>query len=257
MSTLPLTPIRRCALAVVATVPGDGIDDPKPHAAPPLTEDEAIKLKHCILRDVGFNISGLVDAGYADGVGVYTPPRLESVLRELLPKNFKLFRQRGETLGEILSNAVEDLLSRGFPSVCLVNGDCPTLPQSFLRVAVDSLAKPGDHVVLGPVEGGGYSLVGLKEPHPDLFGRVTTSTSNLAAHTSAQAASIGLRVDMMPPWYAIHDERSLDKLVMALMGPERNERAFPAPFTRQFLSTLIEKEGPRRISPSLARARGG
>jgi uncharacterized protein len=255
MSNLPQTPNYRCALGLVATVSGSGIDDPRPRPSPPLTESEAITLKQCFLRDIGFNIGALVDAGYAEGVAVFTPARSESVLRDMLPRNFKLFPQRGETLGQILSNAVEDLLNRGFPAVCLVNGDCPTVPQSFLKVAVDSLGRPGDHLVLGSVDGGGYSLIGLKQAHADLFERVTSNASDVAAHTSAHAASIGLRVDMVPPWYDVHDARTLDRLCVELLGTQRSERAYPAPFTRQYLGTLLEKEGPGRISPALAQQR--
>jgi glycosyltransferase A (GT-A) superfamily protein (DUF2064 family) len=96
-----------------------------------LTQIEAIKLKQCFLRDVACNIGALMESGSAEAVAVFTPARSESVVRELVPSNFKLFQQRGETLGEVLSNAVEDLLRRGFPAVCLVNGDCPTIRSLF------------------------------------------------------------------------------------------------------------------------------
>jgi glycosyltransferase A (GT-A) superfamily protein (DUF2064 family) len=255
MSNLPQTPIYRCALAIVATIPGSALDDPKPRLSPPLTQKEAITLKQCFLRDIAFNVTEIAEAGSAEGIAVFTPARSESVLRDLVSQNFKLFPQRGDTLGQILSNAVEDLLNRGFPAVCLVNGDCPTLPQSFLKVAVGTLGRPGDQLVLGPVSGGGYSLVGLKNVHPELFERVTSDTSDVAAHTSAHAASIGLRVEMVPSWYDVHDATTLDRLCVALLGPERNERAFPAPFTRQYLGTLLNGEGASRISPFLARQR--
>jgi glycosyltransferase A (GT-A) superfamily protein (DUF2064 family) len=255
MSNLPQSPVYRCVLALVATIPGAGIDDPKPRLSPPLTESEAIKLKQCFLRDIASNIAEIADAGSAEAIAVFAPARSESVLRGLVSQNFKLFPQRGDTLGQILSNAVEDLLNRGFPAVCLVNSDCPTVPQSFLKVAVDSLGRPGDLLMLGSVDGGGYSLVGLKTAHQELFERVTSNASDVAAHTSTHAASIGLRVEMVPTWYDVHDARTLDRLCVALFGSERNDRAYPAPFTRQYLGTLLEREGPGRISPSLARQR--
>jgi hypothetical protein len=99
----------------------------------------------------------------------------------------------------------------------------PDHPQSFLKVAVESLGLPGDRLVLGSVEGGGYSLIGLKQVHAELFERVTSNASDAAGHMSAHAASIGLRVDMVPPWYDVHDARTLDRLCLALLGSERND----------------------------------
>jgi hypothetical protein len=198
------------------------------------------------------SVGQIADSGQAEAVAVFTPVGAESSLRQLVPKGFKLFPQRGNTLGEVLANATEDLLNRGFPSVCLINADCVTLPRSFLNVAIDSLARPGDRMVLGGIDRGGYYLIGLKEPHRSLFDRVTSSTSDVVLHTTTRAAGTGLKVEMLPPWYDVNDERGLNRLCVDLLGPEGRDKHV-APFTRQYLAKLIESEGAGRISPSLAR----
>jgi hypothetical protein len=241
------TPNRRCALAIMAEVPSPGIDDAR---TPPLTAVEATALKHCFLRDLAAKISVEVDAGRAEPVVIFTPRRAESVLRELVPKDFKLFPQRGVTLGEVLSNAVDDLLSRGFPAVCLVNSDSPTVPRSLFEVAIGSLLRPGDCIVLGPLDRGGYHLIGLKERHPDLFERVSSSTANIVTHTTARAAATGLKLEMLPPWYEVKDARGLNRLCKELLGQDSRE-AHTAPFTRQYLARLIETYGPEHLSPGL------
>ena len=251
--SVPQTRQYRCALALMATVPGPGIDDPRARPSPPLMPTEATALKHCFLRDIAANIGRFVDASRAEGVVVFTPTHAESSLRQLVPKSFKLFPQRGNTLGEILSNASDDLLNKGFPSVCLINGDSPTLPPALLEVAIESLAHPGDRMVLGSTDGGGYYLIGLKQGHPDLFERILSSASNVVAHTNAGAAAIGLKVEMLPPWFEVNDAKTLNRLCEELLAPERRDKASPAPFTRQYLARLIEAEGPARISPGLAR----
>ncbi len=251
--SVPQTRQYRCALALMATVPGPEIDDPKPRPSPPLMPTEATALKHCFLRDIAANIGSIVDASRAEGVVVFTPTRAESLLRQLVPKGFKLFPQRGHTLGEILSNACDDLLNKGFPSVCLINADSPTLAPALLEVAIESLARPGDRMVLGSTDGGGYYLIGLKQGHPDLFERISSSASNVVAHTNARAAAIGLKVEMLPPSFEVNDAKTLNRLCEELLVPERRDKTSPAPFTRQYLARLIEAEGPARISPGLAR----
>ncbi len=250
--SVPQTPKYRCAVALMTEVPGPAIDDPKARLSPPLTSLEATALKHRFLRDMAANIDNLVDRGRAEGVVVFTPARAESLLRELVPKRFKLFPQRGESLGDVLANASEDLLNRGFPSVCLINSDSPTLSPSLLEVAIESLARPGDRIVLGAVDGGGFYLIGLKQGHRSIFERISSNASNVVAHITARAAADGLKVEMLPPWYDVSDAKTLSRLCEDLLGPDRRDRVYPAPFTRQFLAKLIETEGPGRISPGLS-----
>lgn len=249
MSVLQTTHLR-CALALMARVPSPGIDDAR---TPPLTPGEATALKHCFLRDLAASIGVVVDTGRAEGVVVFTPQRAESLLRELVPKGFKLFPQRGETPGEVLSNAVEDLLSRGYPAVCLVSSDSPPVPRSIVEVAIESLSRPGDCTVLGALDRGGYYLIGLKEAHRDLFERVSSNTASIVTHITSRAASIGLKVEMLPPWYEVKDARGLNRLCKDLLGPNSRDRAHTAPYTSQYLAKLIETYGPGHLSPDLSR----
>jgi glycosyltransferase A (GT-A) superfamily protein (DUF2064 family) len=235
-------PHYRCALALMAKVPMPAIDAPM-RLSPPLTAIEAAALQHRFLRDIAGNIEDIVDAGRAHGVVVFTPARAESTIKELVPKGFKLFPQRGEAPGTILSNAIEDLLDRGFPAVCLINGDSPTLPRRFIEVAIESLARPGDRIVLGPVDGGGYYLMGHKQPPGDLFDRITSATSDIVTHTTTRAAANGLKVEMLPPWYEVNDSKMLDRLYLDLLGPNRHRSAYPAPFTREYLTKLRPSTG--------------
>jgi glycosyltransferase A (GT-A) superfamily protein (DUF2064 family) len=251
--SLPQTPYYRCALALIAKIPGHAVGDPKAQPSPPLTSSEAIALKHCFLRDMAATIGQIADAGRAEAVAFFTPSGAESVLRQMVPKGFKLFPQRGSRLGEVLANATEDLLNRGFPSVCLINADSVTLPRSFLTVAIESLARPGDRMVVGGVNRGGYYLIGLKDKHRSLFDRVSSNSSDVVLHTTTCAAGMGLKVEMLPPWYDVNDEKDLNRLCLELLGRDGRDKVQIAPYTRQYLAKLIETEGPSRISPSLAR----
>jgi rSAM/selenodomain-associated transferase 1 len=247
-SSLPIEP--RCALALMAKVPFAGAV--KTRLTPPLSPEEAATLSMCFLRDMTTNVAGLRGSG-TEGVVLYTPAPAETLLRGLLPNDFRLFAQRGETLGERLVNAAAELLDKTFHSVCLINSDSPTLPGEVLTTAASLLALDGDRVVLGPSQDGGYYLIGLKHPHRYLFERIAWSTADVLAHTIERAADIDLPVDLLPTWYDVDDAATLRVLCEELsLLPEHDSRAqfrggFEAPYTRNFLAGLIAKDGHERL----------
>src|SRR5437763_16993809 len=150
------------ALALMTKAPRAG--NVKTRLVPPLTHDEAAQLNRCFLQDTGAAISvcctGLTsqDPGrpVARGVAVYTPAGAELDYADILPEDFSLLPQRGETFGERLYFAVEDLFRCGFDSVCLIDSDSPTIPAENFARAVELLSLPGDHIILVCCDDGGY-----------------------------------------------------------------------------------------------------
>jgi len=141
----------------------------KTRLSPPLSPEEAAALNICFLRDTTSAISATASEGRARGIGVYTPRGEESAYAEILPAHFELLAQRGESFDERLMAATEDLLQIGFDAVCLIDSDSPTVPQQAYSQAVEILAQPGDHIVLGPSDDGGYYLIGMKTLHRRVF----------------------------------------------------------------------------------------
>ncbi|MGH9928016.1 MAG: TIGR04282 family arsenosugar biosynthesis glycosyltransferase [Pyrinomonadaceae bacterium] len=244
------TPKTKCALGLMAKAPLAG--EVKTRLVPPLTPAEAAALNVCFLRDMAANIAELTAAGRADGLVVYAPAGAEAAFDGILPEGFRLLLQRGESLGDRLCNATEDLLQNGYSSVCLINSDSPTLPRSVIDRAIESLAIDGDRVVLGAADDGGYYLIGLRQAHQNLFHRIAWSTADVLAHTIERAAETGLPVELLPRWYDVDDAETLNRLCEELFAPHRRDGAYPAPHTRNFLASLIEKEGSQRIYPKLS-----
>jgi uncharacterized protein len=240
----------RCVLALMAKAPIAG--SVKTRLTPPLAPEEAAALSECFLRDMTMNFASL-NANRTEGVVLYTPADAGVLLRDLLPGPFKLVAQRGETLGERLVNAADELLSKGFESVCLINSDSPTLPREVLETAVSKLARNGDRVVLGPSEDGGYYLIGLKLPHRNLFERIAWSTADVLAHTIERAAEIHLAVETLPSWYDVDDAATLrllcDELSLSSDGTHTRSRfrdGFAAPHTRKYLTSLLKENSDLR-----------
>ena len=239
-----------CALGLMAKAPLAG--EVKTRLVPPLTAPEAAELNVCFLRDMAANIATLSETTAASGLVVYTPAGAESAFDGVLPAGFDLLVQRGASLGERLCNATGDLLQQGYGAVCLINSDSPTLPQSFLLRAIELLARDGDRVVLGAAEDGGYYLIGLKHAHQHLFEGIAWSTPEVFAHTRQRAAEIDLAVELLPPWYDVDNAETLNRLCDDLFFAEASDAAYPAPFTRAFLASLLAAEGLERICPKLS-----
>ncbi|MBW2255385.1 MAG: DUF2064 domain-containing protein, partial [Deltaproteobacteria bacterium] len=75
--------------------------------------------------------------------------------------------------------------------------------------------RPCD-LVIGACEDGGYYLLGLTAPHPELFEDMPWSTSEVVPRTLARAADLGLRVVALPSWWDVDTPADLDRLREAL-----------------------------------------
>jgi uncharacterized protein len=241
---------RVCALGLMAKAPLAG--EVKTRLVPPLRAREAAELNICFLSDMAANIQSVSETKTASGLVVYTPAGSESAFAGVLPAGFDLLVQRGASLGERLCNATDDLLKQGYGSVCLINSDSPTLPESILVHAIESLMAEGDRVVLGAAEDGGYYLIGLKHAHRNLFKEIAWSTSDVLARTRQRAAEIDLPVELLPPWYDVDDADTLNRLCEELLFTSPLNGAYAAPHTRAFLHSIIKAEGLQRICPKLS-----
>jgi rSAM/selenodomain-associated transferase 1 len=230
---------RLCALAIMTKAPRAGTV--KTRLQPPLTAEEAAQLNVCFLRDIA---AAIVDAGEGSrGVAVFTPAGSESEYADILPSVFELLLQRGDTFGERLLNAAEDLFRVGFESCCLINSDSPTLTAEAFREAVRELRQPGDCIVLGPSDDGGYYLIGMKKLHRRLFEAIDWSTERVFAQTCKRAKEVGVQVHVLPKCFDVDDRAALRRLCDELLG----ENLSAAPATKKFLGDVIAREGRNRI----------
>jgi rSAM/selenodomain-associated transferase 1 len=223
-----------CALAVMAKAPRAG--KVKTRLAPALGFDGSAAINVCFLRDTT-RTSAQING--AHGLVCYTPVGDEVAFDGLLPEGFALMVQRGDAFGERLLAAAEDILSCGFGAVCLIDSDSPTLPAVALQGAVEALARPGDRVVLGGSDDGGYYLIGLKRAHAAPFERITWSTASVYAETVERCAEAGLELVPLPVWYDVDDAATLAVLEAELLRGERPAFAdvdgYDAAATREFL----------------------
>jgi rSAM/selenodomain-associated transferase 1 len=208
----------------------------KTRLSPPLTPEQSSALNICFIRDTTENIHQVTQAALCAGLIAYTPVGDEAAFDGLLPAGFRLVAQRGEGFGERLYHVSEDLFSCGFGAVCLIDSDSPTMPQGALLQAVESLSRPGDRMVLGGSDDGGYYLIGIKHPHRRLFEQIDWSTERVFVQTLERAREISLAAELLPGWYDVDDGATLERLRVELASPAG--AGYDARHTRAFLQSL-------------------
>jgi rSAM/selenodomain-associated transferase 1 len=227
----------RCAIAIMAKAPRIGVA--KTRLVPPLTTGEAAALSACFIRDAAENIAAAAEQTAIDGYIAFTPADAETEFHPLLAENMRLLPSRRPGLGASLYDATADLLDAGYGAVCLVNSDSPTLPAGVLVAAAQALRPPGDRLVLGPAEDGGYYLIGLKHAHRRLFEDIAWSTSEVLAQTEDRARELGLAVTRLPVWYDVDDIGGLHRLRAELVQAGDGTGAYQGKHTSHFLRSLF------------------
>jgi len=91
--------------------------------------------------------------------------------------------------------------------VLVIGSDSPTLPMEFIQQAV--LELDAADCVIGPALDGGYYLLGLRRPAPELFIDIEWSSSRVLEQTLSKANELQLRVALLPPWNDVDEAADL------------------------------------------------
>jgi rSAM/selenodomain-associated transferase 1 len=240
----------RRALAVAAKAPQPGTVKTRLHSL--LSTHEATELYKCFLRDTLLLTDSLPET---ETIISYTPQGSEKYFEDLRLPRHKLILQRGESFGDKLFNALNDMLGAGFDLVAIMNADSPTLPGEYLAKAFDELERPGDRVVLGPSEDGGYYLIGIKRRHKELFENIAWSTEHVMRQTIERARQMDLEVSLLPAWYDVDGAADFERLIAELRDTESVQYGstsllaeINAPHTRRFLLSRKPREARESCS---------
>jgi rSAM/selenodomain-associated transferase 1 len=181
----------------------------KTRLVPPLTFEEAAELYHCLLADL---FDSLRPSASADLFVAYTPPEATGFRADLAAKGIACFSQRGSDLGERMDSVFQDLLGDGYGSVVVIGSDLPVLPAEFLKQAYVALETVETDLVLGPNRDGGYYLVGMRRPLPEIFANMPWGSDKVLSATLERIYGLGLRAFLLPAWFDIDTPDDLDRL---------------------------------------------
>lgn len=128
----------------------------------------------------------------------FDPPEEETRVRRWLGEAGLRFRAQGEGgLGERMNEAFGAAFEEGAARVCIVGTDAPGVDEA--RVAEAFHALDAADAVFGPALDGGYYLLALREPAPELFRDVPWSTGAVLRTSLRRAREAGLRVRTLEP----------------------------------------------------------
>jgi hypothetical protein len=119
----------------------------------------------------------------------FDPPGALEEMRAWLP-GVRLLAQSGGDLGARMADAFARAFARGARRVAIVGSDVPGVARETVGDALRALDTAD--VAMGPAEDGGYYLLALREPRPELLSGIAWSTATVAAETRARAAALGL-----------------------------------------------------------------
>ena len=142
----------------------------------------------------------LADAVRSEGVTVsvfHTPdrPDVRDRMRAKAPTLGHEAQGQGD-LGRRMAACFDGWFRRGAERVVLVGTDCPTLAPEDVHTAFKRLESAD--VVLGPASDGGYVLIGLSAPRPELFADIDWSSGDVLAQTVGVVRRADLSLSLLP-----------------------------------------------------------
>ncbi|MGH7675645.1 MAG: TIGR04282 family arsenosugar biosynthesis glycosyltransferase [Gemmatimonadales bacterium] len=151
-----------------------------------------------IYRGLGRRVvAACVGRGY-DTVVWFAPLGARRAVRHWL-KGLRVaaFRAQGSgVLGARLAAVFCQHFREGARRVILIGSDCPGVDSRLVSRALAALDK--HELVVGPARDGGYYLVGLRAPAPQLFRGIAWSTDAVLEQTLARARQLGLSAALLP-----------------------------------------------------------
>lgn len=119
-----------------------------------------------------------------------------ATLQDWLGADLSYQPQAEGDLGDRMAAAFADAFQAGCTHVVIIGTDCPELDTGLLQSAFTQLQSAD--LVLGAATDGGYYLVGLRQPQPELFQGIAWSTAAVRQQTIALAEQLQLKTAILP-----------------------------------------------------------
>ncbi len=137
-------------------------------------------------------------------------------------------------LGRRMLSCFERARDEGAGATLILAADAPTLPAAHVHDALRALGGNRSAVV-SPVPDGGYVLIGLERPRPELFREIPWGGPRVLELTLARAREHEIDLLSIAPWYDVDTPADLRRLRDDLAAPGAADRA---PKTAQLLAGL-------------------
>jgi rSAM/selenodomain-associated transferase 1 len=183
----------------------------KTRLAATLGNEKTLGVYRCFIRDTLDKAMRLGDVTVC-----YTPASHARESAECISEFVEQIPQADGDLGEKMFQAFHREFEKGASSVVLMGSDAPDVPVSFLEEACDSLKQ--FPAVIGPVEDGGYFLIGFtrKGFTRDVFQEIPWSTPVVFEKTLEILKRNRISCHILPPWQDVDTGEDYDALIRRL-----------------------------------------
>lgn len=150
-----------------------------------------------IYRELGRQVVDSLRGGAYRLTVLFDPPEAREAVGRWLGEEGVEFRpQAPGDLGQRLEAAFAEALREGGVAAA-VGSDIPGVNRRWVEAAFQALERAD--VVLGPSPDGGYYLIGLRRPAPDLFRNIPWSSDQVLAVTRNKILALGWKSELLPP----------------------------------------------------------
>jgi hypothetical protein len=205
----------------------------KTRLAAAIGEAEAADLYEAFLKDTLAIVRNRRDM---DVLLSFTPAAGRPYYEYLAPGAI-LLEQPSGNLGRRLSHAFDAAFGLGYKRVIVIGSDSPHLGTARLEQAFTLLSDRAG--VIGPSTDGGYYLLGLDHPVPELFEDIHWSSVLVYQQTLARAKKVGLPLRLLAFDFDVDTVEDLCKLQALL---ENAHQDF-CPSTRSLLASPFAESG--------------
>lgn len=128
---------------------------------------------------------------------------------------YELGIQHGSNLGEKMNNAMNALFQKGYQRIVIIGSDCFELQEDQLY---ESYAQLETHdICIGPATDGGYYLLALKNPFPQLFENIAWSSNKVLDQTIRICNQQNQTIHLLPILSDIDCEEDLTPELKAIL----------------------------------------
>lgn len=191
----------------------------KTRLAKDIGDEKACAVYKSLAENVIKNIF-TINPGTYDVHFFFTPADKENEIKNWLKSiidNERAFHlqyspQKGNTLGERMSNAFQQTLQRKDCKRCIIIGtDCPEIEATMIE-SVFEMLKEKD-IVIGPCKDGGYYLLGMSVFVPDLFVDIDWSTDQVFIQTMEKVQKNNLSCSILETLTDIDTQEDLYRYI--------------------------------------------
>ena len=125
----------------------------------------------------------------------FTPDDAQAEIQAWLREKWSAQPQGSGDLGERMQRAFDEAFASGAERVVVIGSDAPEVRAADVRTAWREL-KSHD-LVVGPAIDGGYWLIGLRAPQPEIFREISWSSDQVLGQTLTRAKSLGLQIQLL------------------------------------------------------------